>query len=233
MQNKLIAGFIALMLTSPVFAERSFPSVGVGATVGTLGAGLTVTMPVLPVLNVRFWGTGIGFDIDVDLDDDDGVPDNELEFEGDLTLGAVGGMLDYHPFKNGARLSLGLLYALNKFDGDAICDAVACEVGGQPAIITQGDRLTGDVDYTGAAPYLGIGWGNAVDEDGRLSFSFDLGVMFTGSPDVSVRCSQVSGGAGPQALCDAQADQEENELEDEIGDIDVYPVLSIGLAYRF
>lgn len=233
MKSKLILGLAALTVAMPVFAERNFPSIGVGATAGTLGAGLTVTVPVLPVLNARLWGTGLGFDVDVDIDDSDGVPDNELEFDGDVTLGAVGGMLDYHPFANGLRFSLGVLYSLNKFDGDATCDVLACEVGGQPAVITQGDRLNGEVDYTGVAPYLGLGWGNAVDEDGRLTFSFDLGVMFTGSPDVTVRCSQVSGGAAPQALCDAQADQEEDDLEDEIGEFDVYPVLSIGLAYRF
>ena len=233
MKKGILAGVAALVFAMPAFAERSFPSVGVGVTAGTLGPGLTLTVPVFDVLNVRAIGSGLAFDIDVEIDDEDGIPNNELEFDGDITIGAVGGLLDYHPFRNGFRASVGVLYAFNEFEGTAVCDQVTCEVGGQPAVVAQGDRLRGEVDYSGVAPYVGIGWGNAVDEAGRWSFSFDIGAMFTGSPDVSVRCTQVSAGGAAQALCDQQADEEENELEDELGDFDVYPVVSIGFAYKF
>ncbi len=234
MKRIVLVGFLGLVFMSQGFAaERSFPSIGVGITGGTLGVGLTVTVPVLSVLNARFVGSGLGFDIDVDIDDSDGIDNNELAFEGDITLGASGAVLDYHPFRNGFRASAGLLYTFNNFDGTAVCDQIVCEFGGQPAVVGQGDRLRGEVDYSGVAPYIGMGWGDAIDKAGRWSFSADLGAMFTGSPNVSVRCTQVSTGGAALGLCDRQAEQEEDALEDEVGDFDVYPVVSIGFAYRF
>lgn len=232
MKSSALAACLIMALAVPAHADREFPNLGVGLVAGTLGPGLTLTAPLSRVLNVRAIGSGVSFGFDADVDDSDGIQGNELEFEGDITLGAVGAVLDYHPFRNGFRASAGLLYNFNEFEGTAVCEELLCEVGGQ-AVIGQGDEVSGQVDYSGLAPYLGFGWGNAVNKAGRWSFSFDLGAMFTGSPDVAVRCTQVFAGGATQALCDQQAGQEERELEDEVGDFNVYPVVSIGFGYRF
>ena len=85
-----------------------------------------------------------------------------------------------------------------------------------------GDTSPADatVDWSSLAPYVGMGFGNAMN-DGRWSFAFDLGVMFTGLLDFAR-----SGAAHLQV-------REPFNPEDPFSDVKYYPVLSLGLAYRF
>ncbi|MDJ0692678.1 MAG: hypothetical protein QNJ41_29875 [Xenococcaceae cyanobacterium MO_188.B32] len=89
--------------------------------------------------------------------------------------------------------------------------------------------LTSDV-----APYLGIGWGNPVAKSKNLGFWFNLGVMFGGSPEVTLTPN-----LGPAATPAVQAEinqaieKEVDEIEDDLDFINIYPVLSLGLYYHF
>jgi hypothetical protein len=76
------------------------------------------------------------------------------------------------------------------------------------------------VDWSSLAPYVGMGFGNSTD-GGRWSFAFDLGVMFTGLMDFAR-----SGTAQFQV-------REQFNPEDPFSEMRYYPVLSLGLAYRF
>jgi hypothetical protein len=76
------------------------------------------------------------------------------------------------------------------------------------------------VDWSSLAPYVGMGFGNSMN-GGRWSFAFDLGVMFTGLLDLAR-----SGAAHLQV-------REQFNPEDPFSDVKYYPVLSLGLAYRF
>ena len=234
MIRKFVLAATAIALSTAAQAERD--SFGLGIIGGTLGVGLSVTAPINDYLNARATISGLDISVDdIDVDDEDGIDGNELTFDGDAELGAVGALLDYHPFRGGLRVSTGLMYTRNKFEGEGRCDASPgslCEIGDATGVISRNDRVRGEVDYSGFAPYFGLGWGNAVDEAGRWSFSFDLGVMYTGEPDVSVSCSQVANPAS-RVTCQQEADREEDELEDEIGDYEFYPVLQFGAAYRF
>jgi len=95
----------------------------------------------------------------------------------------------------------------------------------QPLELVPGD--TGDdspadaaVDWSSLAPYVGMGFGNS-SNGGRWSFAFDLGVMFTGLMDFAR-----SGAAHLQV-------REHSNPEDPFSEAKYYPVLSLGLAYRF
>lgn len=225
MKKQILVCLLALSMAPAAFAKGEWYDidVGVSAVASTLGPGLTITLPVNSVLNARIFGAGLVFDVE--------VSDDDLDYDGDVTLGGIGPLLDYHPFRNGFRASVGLLYALNEFDGTAKCDKASCDVGNATGVILPGDRVDGNVDYTGFAPYVGLGWGNAVAEDGRWSFSFDIGALFTGSPDISIDCR--AGVPASQAACQSEADNERKDLKDEIGDYKVYPVVSFGVGYRF
>ncbi|MFU8820655.1 MAG: hypothetical protein ACNA8G_03770 [Gammaproteobacteria bacterium] len=85
-----------------------------------------------------------------------------------------------------------------------------------------GDASAADatVDWSSLAPYVGMGFGNSVN-GGRWSFAFDLGVMFTGLLDFAR-----SGAAHLQV-------REPFNPEDPFSEVKYYPVLSLGLAYRF
>lgn len=76
------------------------------------------------------------------------------------------------------------------------------------------------VDWSSLAPYVGMGFGNSTN-GGRWSFAFDLGVMFTGLMDFAR-----TGAAHVQV-------REQFNPEDPFSEMKYYPVLSLGLAYRF
>ena len=102
----------------------------------------------------------------------------------------------------------------------------ASEAGGSKALELvpggNGDASPADaaVDWSSLAPYVGMGFGNSMN-DGRWAFAFDLGVMFTGLLDLAM-----SGAAHLQV-------REQFNPEDPFSEAKYYPVLSLGLAYRF
>lgn len=219
MLKKLLTLLLMVGGTSTALAKG--PAIGVGVTVGTLGAGLTLTTPIASVLNARLLVAG--------LDINHKVSSNDLDYKVNIRLFNAGALLDNHPFHNGLRASHGLIYTLNRFECTAVCQpsSSTCDAG-HSNTVAEGDRLKGKVDYSGSAPYVGIGWGNAVDKSGRFSFSLDLGAMFIGSPAIDVRCEQAS---DPNA-CNAAAQQDAHDLKHNVGKYDIYSVLSLGLAYR-
>jgi hypothetical protein len=190
-------------------------SIAVGAKAGTTGLGIEATWRLTDSVNLR--GGYYAFDYGTDLEEEG------VEYDGDLKLRNAAVFADWHPFGGSFRLSAGGVQSGNKFLGSADGDL---DVGDS----TYAGQLEAEVSWSGLAPYLGIGFGNAM-RGGRLSFSFDLGVMFTGSPDV-----RLDGSVNDPALEDAFAEdlaRERDNLEDELSDVKYYPVVSLGFAYRF
>jgi hypothetical protein len=97
-------------------------------------------------------------------------------------------------------------------------------------------RARAQVRFNDLAPYLGIGWGNTTRGQRRLYYSFDLGLAFHGSPDVDLDVqgiiADVAREEASQELRTFLANEEE-KLEDELEDFDIFPVVSFGLSYRF
>lgn len=186
-----------------------------GAKLGTTGLGLEGTVGLRDHLNLR--GGVYGLDYSRELEEDG------IEYDGDLELRSAALLADWHPFGGGFRVSAGGYYNGNEFSGSA---EGSLDIGNN----TYDARLDATVDWDGFAPYLGVGYGNAV-AGGGWSFAFDLGVMFTGSPSVDL-----DGQVNNAALQDQFEDdlrREEAQLEDDVEDIEYYPVLNLGLAYRF
>lgn len=80
------------------------------------------------------------------------------------------------------------------------------------------------------APYVGIGWGNAFGRSRRWGFVTDLGVAFTGSPDVAL---SATGTLASDPGFRADLAREEADLEDDLEDFKIYPVFSANLYFRF
>ena len=90
--------------------------------------------------------------------------------------------------------------------------------------------LSGEYSYGNSlAPYLGIGIGKSSNEG--LGFNADLGVMFTGSPKVSLTASNPAFNNNP--LTRSQLDSQARQTENDLRGFNAYPVLSIGLSYGF
>jgi hypothetical protein len=75
-----------------------------------------------------------------------------------------------------------------------------------------------------------------VGGDGGWSFALDLGAIFLGAPEVSLTLDTplpIDSIPGLRELVDEFLADEEADLEDEIGDYDVLPVISFSVGYRF
>ena len=83
-------------------------------------------------------------------------------------------------------------------------------------------------------PYLGFGWATALDRG--VGVSFDLGVFHHGRPSVEMRAETtlpLDRVPGAREALEELISQEEREIEDEIAGHRLFPVVSLGLTYRF
>lgn len=177
---------------------------GIGARAGTLGLGVDISRSFTPLFNARIGVNRFTYGFDVDT--------NDVNYDADLELDSVHALVDFHPWAGGFRLTGGVLANDNRVEGS----------GTHPS----GGRVDALVDFKSSAPYAGIGWGNATRGFLPVSWSIDLGLLGQGSPQVDL--------SNPDGLVpDSELQQEEDDLEDELSDFDVYPVISAGLVFRF
>lgn len=220
MKRVLSAAVAAVTLLG---ATSALAAVGATVKVGTLGVGADLTVGLHEKVNARvnlnYFKYGTAFEEDAQQGGGTITPKLEL-----LTGGAL---LDWHPWARGFRISAGLYLNENTLDLSAdLQDTV--ELNGREYALSD---LEGTVDFSTLAPYVGLGYGNAVGADGRWHFSFDLGVLFQGSPEVSLRAT--INDPTLQSQLDADVAAEHKRLEDDLEAFTVYPVVSLGVSYRF
>jgi hypothetical protein len=210
---------LALVL-SGASGMASAEGIALGAKVGTTGLGLEATLGMTETLNLR--GGVYGFKYGYDFEEDG------IDYNGDLDLKSAAALLDWHPGGRGFRVSAGVFGNGNELKGRAQADNLEIGTDFYDA------RINANIDWNDFAPYLGIGYGNAV-KGGRLSFALDAGVMFTGSPDVQLDGTLAGGGAqqGVQERFEEDLRLEEQSLKDDLSDFKYYPVVSLGVTYRF
>ncbi|MBU0549730.1 MAG: hypothetical protein KKH80_01080 [Candidatus Omnitrophica bacterium] len=203
------------------FYEEEEGKFALGIKAGTLGAGIEGIMRLNSNFNAKLGVNAFQYDYS-------GTEDG-IEYDFDLELFSVSALLDWHPFKNSFRITSGALYNQNSLDMNAKT-ASSYTIGSATYTAAQVGSLTGELDFDEVNPYLGIGWGNAVGKNKQWSFSFDIGVVYQGSPKVDLSANGTLSG---NAAFQANLDREEQNLEDELEDYQFYPVISLGVCYSF
>jgi hypothetical protein len=214
--SALIAGCFA---AGSVHAE-----VGVTGDLGTTGLGLHVSIPVQPNLNARFGLNALNYSYS-------GSTDN-VDYDFKLKLRTVEALLDWFPTDNQFRISGGVVYNGNKVDANGKSNSAGSyTLNGHTYTAADAGSVNGRIDFRKLAPYLGIGWGNAVAKNKGWGFSTDLGVMFQGSPNVSL----INSGCAPAVCAQLAADvsAESRKLADDVNSFKAYPVIRVGVSYKF
>lgn len=193
----------------------------VGAKLGTLGLGPEIYRSLTPTINVRAGFNTFSFD-DSDTQDD-------VTYDYEVDLNTVGAMLDWHVFNGGFRLSAGALANGNEISMIAKPTGTYT-IGNQTYTAADVGTLTGKVDFESVAPYLGLGWGNPVGIGKRMSLNVDIGVLFTGSPVVALGAN---GALANDATFQTNLEREEQNLQEEYSDVELFPVAALGLTYQF
>jgi hypothetical protein len=194
---------------------------GVAAKAGTLGVGGEITTKVLLNVNSRF-----GFN-QLDLETDDEIED--IDYEVDIGLRSFMALLDWHVFLDSFRVSAGALFNKNEISLGAR-PITAVKIGGVTYAPDEVGILKGSVEWDDVAPYVGIGWGNALDSSGRFGFTVDIGVAYTRAANVDLTAN---GTLSADPAFRAALARERRDIEKELGAFKYYPVLSAGLYFRF
>lgn len=187
-------------------AEKGF---AIGGRFGTLGAGFEVTKALTKRTRLRVGANAFTF----------GTSFNEagISYDVDLRSRNIAAIFDFHPMNGNFRVSAGVFYNKNEFDADA---TGFIRIGGND----YNTSLNANVSFDRTSPYIGVGWGNAVKEGRRLTHSFDLGLLYQGSPKVKLSATGV---------LQSDLDQEALELEDALDSFKYYPVISYGISFKF
>jgi len=209
----------AKIASSQPASEGSAGGLGLTVKAGTLGAGLEATVGAGDYLGFRLGVNGMNLKPSKSTDDG--------EITTDLNWLSYGGLVDLHPFGGGFRLTGGGLLNKNKFKlkADLTKDVT---LDGQHYSLND---LSGEVTFAELAPYVGIGYGNAVGADGRWHFSCDFGVMFQGSPTVSAKAT--ASDPAIQSYVDEALAREVEDIQDDANAYKYYPVISVGVSFRF
>lgn len=195
---------------------------GIGGKVSSLGVGGEIVGNVMDNLNLRAGVQGIAYDYD------DTYAGNDYEAELEFFSGML--LADYFPLSNNFRITGGIMLNQNEVTLDAIPTNGTYNVGGYtyPAYLV--GSLKGTIDFNTVAPYLGLGYGGHFGNSDNWGFFMDIGILFQGSPNIEYTAT---GPIANDPTFQARLEQERLDLEEDIDEYEYYPVISMGVIYRF
>ena len=232
MKKHLCLALGLLFLSSPASAL----DVGVGAKVGTAGPGVDLSVGLTRTIAVRLSLT------DFDIDDEsetvtvgDSGAEGDIDAELGLDFGSNAVLFDWYVFNGGFHLTAGMMRHNGgmDFSGTLIGDIV---VDGQALAANDiVGEIGGEIDLADSyQPYLGVGWGRKAGDGVGLSITVDVGVVLL---DPSADFTATVNPGGDNSLSQAELDQRLRDLEDDaesdLDEFDAWPIVSLGLNFRF
>jgi len=219
MKKSIVAtSFLALVLLSNNLMAKEF---AVGLTAGTIGLGAETTTNISEKLNAR--GVVAGFNYSKN-----GAQGTDVTYEATAKLLNAGLLLDYYPFTNGLRLTVGGFYNGTKVDLKGTPTAGSTYTFNNVTYTAaQVGDLNAEVKYKKVMPYVGFGFGNTMTGS-NFTFGMDIGAMI-GKPTASLTATNPTN----DATLASNVAIEEQKLKDETGKLPFYPVVTLSLAYRF
>jgi len=212
----VIAGLVLFLCVPAARAD-----IGINPRVGFLGYGIEISAGVSDRLSL-----GVGFN---NVSRKRQANTEGVDYEFDLRLRSAELLANYHPFAGAFRLRGGLLINQNEFRMTGKPDGSQnYEFNGQPYTAAQVGSLTGKLSFKKSAPYLGLGWGNR--PNGSWGLTFDLGAVYQGKPKLAL---EATGGIAPPPSLAADLEAERRQAEQDLSSFKWYPVLQLGLYFRF
>jgi hypothetical protein len=163
-----------------------------------------------------------------------------IDYTGHLDLRHAAALVDWHPGGGVFRLTAGLVANGSELRGEeSLRQLVETFAPGDPRLALLPEdlgTLKASIKANSLAPYAGIGLGRGIGQTGHWGFSLDLGAYYQGAPDARLRVSTpapIGQIPGAQNLVDEALAMEEQELQDVVADYPWFPVVEIGVNYRF
>lgn len=192
-----------------------------GLKVGTLGVGADASIYLDDWVNFR---ANVGY---LDFTYKDTIDD--IDFDLDVNFQTAMFLLDLFPFEGGNfRISAGVALVDNDLGIDGTPDGTE-EIGDNDYTAEQIGTISGTATFDEVAPYVGIGYGNAVRPDYSWTFVVDFGVIFQ-TYDIEISSN---GTAADNPAFQADLAELQKDIEDEVDRLKIYPVINFGIAYHF
>ena len=201
------------------WAGQASAQVGIAVRASTLGAGGEVSYRLNRFLGIRAGGNYLTFTRNATI--------QGINYDVTPKFQSGTAILDLHPMGSSLHLSAGMVWNSNRGNVAARLTG-PITIGPQTYQPSDVGTLTGLVDYkTKYAPYAGIGFSGR----SRISVLFDMGVVFSGYPQLSLTGSTSLTGQAKQVF-DQNVQQEIDQVQGEIQKhtfLKYHPVVSLGL----
>jgi hypothetical protein len=215
-----------LALALALFPAVAMADGSLGVRAGTLGLGVEFSYPISSRFGMRFSYDSYKYSRTFNSDN--------IDYDGEAKLKTGSVLADWYPFANNFRISVGPMYNGNKLGLTGVPTGGTFTIDGVTYTAAEVGTLKGQVDFKKYVPYAGIGYGRPIGSG--LSLTFDLGVVFQGSPTATLTatCGPAAPVGSPtcnQIQSDVAAQQA--TANESLKDARYYPVVSLGLAYTF
>ncbi len=154
---------------------------------------------------------------------------DDIPYSGNLHFQTIPVLLDYYPFHGVFRITGGMMVNQNDISAVAGGGSGNYTINGDTYTAQQVGTFTAHVGWHRIAPYLGIGWGSKAARHSGFSMGFDVGVLMTGSPDVTLNAS---GSASDQQLANDVA-AAQAKANSQASSYRFWPVIGLRVGYAF
>jgi hypothetical protein len=232
-------GHAAAVLEAPGF--RPLSSLAIGVKVGAEGVGFDVATPLNRRVNLRAGASFFSY-----------APsrtENGIGLTGSLTFRTANACLDFYPTGRSFRISPGVTF----YNGNRV--TANATVGGNQTFTLDGttyyssttDPVSGTFGVgfgNQVAPSITMGWGNMIPRGiGRhWSVPYEIGFEYINTPTIALNLTgsacQKSNNTNCQPVQSTPSVQanvvgERAELQSDISMLRFFPIVSIGVAYKF
>jgi hypothetical protein len=156
---------------------------------------------------------------------------SDISYDASLKLHTFAALIDLSPARRGSFHVTGGLVTnpLTITATGQPSSSGTFKINGNTYTSSQVGTLTLQGKFRSASPYLGFGFGTPANTGSALKLLFDVGAVIA-KPRILLTATGAA--SNPQLASDLQA-QEDTTQHDVRKYLKVYPVLSLGLAYRF
>ena len=193
-----------------------------GAGIGTTGVYIEGQFRVTSYISLRATYEIIDVERDQEVDD--------VTYGGRLDSGVIGGFVQIHPLESDFFVSGGALFG-DRAVGLSAQPSGPVTIGNQTFSPSEIGRLEGDADLGNRALSFGAGWDSTFSHVHGLGWRFMAGVAAGDAADVHL--NSVGGSLSNDPNLQAQLRIEEGRIEDKAENLRFYPVVQVGLTWRF
>jgi len=231
MKKLIISSLLSIGVLSTV-ANAQDPY-SVGASVGTTGFEAEYSRMIMPEYNLalRLSMGGMSYS--------DTYSDTDADYDYDLSQFNLGAILEYHPMGNGFYIGAGVYYQNDDYTMKAKAVSGEYTFNGTTYYVDDIGDVDGEIEgLNSVVPYIGIGYDSSLFNSDQWFFTIKAGAWYQGSAgvDLSADNCKIDAQLGTTGVCDqlrADLDAEEADINDDIQDYKWWPVIQIGVSYRF